>query len=62
MKKQYYISTHNITDSIDEILKKGTGITVGGVYYEGLIAKPRGRRILKRLKSLEGDLQFIIYA
>jgi hypothetical protein len=62
MEKLFFISKRNITFELEEMIQVGRHITVNGTSYEKIPRRPKGRRILQKLKSMSGDTSIVIYA
>ena len=60
---KFFVSPLKISAAIEPlVLEKGEKIVVDGYTYVELMRKPRGRNILRKLKSMDGEDQFIIYS
>ena len=62
MEKLFYVSRKNITSEILDFIEVGKHIVIGGTQYERISKRPRGRRILKKLSTPDGNEKITIYA
>ena len=61
--EKYFISPLKVKGAVvDTVLEMGEQIKMEGRTYVQVSRKPRGRNILRRLKSVNGNDNFIIYS
>lgn len=61
MVKSFYISPMRSNAMIDELMT-GSSIKLEGRTYHQLSRAPRGKRIIKRLRSLDEKEKIVIYS
>lgn len=61
MVKSFYISAMRSNATIDELMT-GSSIKLKGRTYFQLTRAPRGKRIIKRLRSLDEREKIVIYS
>ena len=62
MNELYYFPKVRVNAKISEIINPGKHIEIDGYVYENLIRKPRGRSIVRRLKSMDEMTSITIYS
>ena len=61
MNELYYFPKVRVNAKISEIINPGKHIEIDGYVYENLIRKPRGRSIVRRLRSMDEMTSITIY-
>ena len=61
MLKSFYISAMRSNAMIDDLMT-GSSIKLEGRTYQQLSRAPRGKRIIKRLRSLDEREKIVIYS
>ena len=61
IEEKYYVSSLKINSKISDTVLEGRHIEIGGITYQQVSRKPRGRSIERRLQNLDSNLRFIIY-
>tara|TARA_X000001316_G_scaffold7134_1_gene1788 strand:+ start:226 stop:414 length:189 start_codon:yes stop_codon:yes gene_type:complete len=62
MNELYYFPKVKVNAKIAEIINPGYHIEIDGYRYENIIRKPRGRSILRRLRSMDEQTSITIYS
>ena len=62
MNELYYFPKVRVNAKISEIINPGKHIEIDGYVYENLIRKPRGRSIVRRLRSMDEMTSITIYS
>ena len=62
MKELYFLRSYKINHRTIDSVMDGYHIEVEGYRYERLNAKPRGRSIEKRLRSMDEQTQLVLYS
>jgi hypothetical protein len=62
MNELYYFPKVRVNAKISEIINPGKHIEIDGYVYENLTRKPRGRSIVRRLRSMDEMTSITIYS
>ena len=62
MNELYYFPKVRVNAKISEIINPGHHVEVDGYTYENLVRKPKGRSILRRLRSMDENTSITIYS
>jgi hypothetical protein len=62
MEELYYVPSLRVNFKIADLVVEGNHIEIGGITYQRLSGKPRGRSIRGKLKSMETDTRILIYS
>lgn len=62
MEKLFYVPGLKITPKISDTVVDGQHIIVDGDRYERVNKRPTGRRVMRRLRSLDDSTQITIYS
>lgn len=61
MNKLYYVAADKITPRIAEDVQPGYHVRVNGLKFESVSRRPIGKTIYKKLRSMDGETQMVIY-
>ena len=61
VEEKYYVSSSKINAKISDTVLEGMHLEIGGITFQRLSRKPRGRSIEKKLLSLSGSTRLVIY-
>jgi len=59
--EQYYVSSLKINAKIADTVLEGMHLEIGGITFQRLSRKPRGRSIQRKLLSLDNNTRLVIY-
>lgn len=62
MSELYYFPKVRVNAKIAEIINPGHHIMIDDYVYENLVRKPKGRSIVRRLRSMDEQTSITIYA
>mgnify|MGYP003654762309 FL=1 len=59
--EQYYVSSLKINAKISDTVLEGMHLEIGGITFQRLSRKPRGRSIQRKLLSMDNSTRLVIY-
>ncbi len=62
MEELYYVPSMKVNAKVADLVIEGNHIEIGGLTYQRLSRKPRGRSVKRRLKSLKSNTRILIYS
>lgn len=62
MEKLFYVTATKINARIADTVITGKHITIDGYTYERVSRRPLGRRVIRKLKSVDTNTQITIYS
>ena len=61
VEEKYYVPSSKINAKISDTVLEGMHIEIGGLTYQRLSRKPRGRSIQRRLLNENSRVRLVIY-
>ena len=61
VEEKYYVSSSKINAKISDTVLEGMHLEIGGITFQRLSRKPRGRSIQRKLLSLDNNTRLVIY-
>ena len=61
VEEKYYVSSSKINAKILDTVLEGMHLEIGGITFQRLSRKPRGRSIQRKLLSIDNSTRLVIY-